>query len=227
MLLLQNKLPLSFDFFNAPLIHSPYSSKDSLGIRAITHSNGTLVDGSYFYASSLYQPEKFGDVQFSNTLWRIQNNNAQFVYGQEISKTRMKILDAILSALQSKKIKVIAFFTPVAHQIFQVISGEFKEQYAYLFALFAKAEELKIANFFDPSILPHSSDCEFYDGFHGGDITYARILLELAKQQPSFATYLNLEVIQKTLKNKSGYAYSGEHFKHLKELDFLQIGCKK
>lgn len=226
-LLSQNKLPLSFDFLNAPLIHSPHSSKDSLGIRAITDSNGTFVDGSYFYASILYQTRKFIDIKFANTLWKIKNNKRQFTHGQEISEARIKTFNEILLTLQKKNIKVIAIFTPIAHQIFQVMSGDFREKYTYLFQLLERTKELKIENFFDPSVLPHSSDCEFYDGFHGGDVIYARILAELAKNQPSFAKYFNLESIHNTLKNKSGFAYSGEHFGDLRELDFLQIGCKK
>lgn len=227
MLILENKLPISHKFFSISSIQSPYTSRDSLGIRAITTSNGSFRDGSYFYASTLYQPEQFKDQKFSNTFWRIQNNNAQFVYRQEISQARIKIFNQILSTLHKKNIKVIAIITPVAHTIAKAMLEDYKDRYGYLFELFEKIKELKIANFFDPSVLPNSTDCEFYDGFHGGDITYARILLELSKKQPDFKRYLNLGMIHHMIKNKSGYAYSGEHFRDFEESDFLQIGCKK
>lgn len=32
---------------------------------------------------------------------------------------------------------------------------------------------------------PESSDCEFVDGLHGGDVVYARILMDIARGSPT------------------------------------------
>lgn len=226
-LLLQNKLPIRAEFFHASQISSPYTAKDSLGIRAISSSDGSFVDGSYFYASTLYRPERFQDPAFNNTIWRIQNSHSQFVHGQEVDPARIELFGSIVAMLKAKNIQTIIFFAPIAHGVFEVMDTKFKEKYGYLSRLFLQAKDLGIDNFFNPNLIAGSSDCEFYDGFHGGDITYARILLELSKRHPKFLQSLNLDAITSSIKLKKNHAYSGEHFKNLKELDFLQIGCDK
>lgn len=75
--------------------------------------------------------------------------------------------------------------------------------------------------------LYESNDCEFIDGFHGGHVTYARILLYMRR-----AGVHNLNVmaneLEKIISENSGRAaIPGPHLGSDREIDFLKIGCKK
>jgi hypothetical protein len=67
------------------------------------------------------------------------------------------------------------------------------------------------------------------DGFHGGEVTYARLLLRLSKKHPTLANNLKLEQLNQWVNQYKGHAqipFEPEKLKY-KEVDFLQIGCKK
>ena len=73
-----------------------------------------------------------------------------------------------------------------------------------------------------------SSDCEFVDGFHGGEVTYARILKLLAERHPSLAPCVDRERIAEVLAQWEGFALVPDpRVTSLPEIDFMHFGCPK
>lgn len=84
-----------------------------------------------------------------------------------------------------------------------------------------------IYDYHDPSVID-SGPCEFLDSWHGGEITYLRILKDIAKTEPSLAKFLDLQNINHLIDSNKGQAEimrSGYPIKN--EIDYLKIGCLK
>lgn len=220
------KIPLSTRFLKENFISNPYSNYDSLGLRAIDYSDGSFSDGSTFYASSIYGLKTFQDKNFKNTLFRLQKQISPFYYGQNIESDRIEQLEHIQKILKNHNIHVITYIAPIAPTIYETMQNQYKEQYKYLDAVNNYAKEKNIYNFFNPLSLK-TSDCEFYDGFHGGDVTYARMLLKISQNDSFLKKYVNTEKLQEIINTKQGKAFALEHKIGMEEIDFLQIGCKK
>lgn len=86
---------------------------------------------------------------------------------------------------------------------------------------------LSYFDFHDPKLLSNS-DYEFLDGYHGGEITYVKILQLLFKQVPELRYYLNEPYISGVTKNYQNLAMiPHEKLNHIKEVDFLGLRCQK
>ena len=73
-----------------------------------------------------------------------------------------------------------------------------------------------------------SSDCEFVDGFHGGEVTYARMLRDMADRWPALLTYVNMEKINATIRDWRGHALVFDpRLTDKPEIDFNNFNCPK
>ncbi|RDU71501.1 hypothetical protein [Helicobacter brantae] len=216
-------------FINQLIAHqtttNPYTSIPSLGFRAITKSNGSFPDGSYLYFSTLSGISPAEDKKFSNSKERIDQEIFPFFYGEELDYPRIEEFYSLLALLKQHKIQVLTLTTPLSPTIYNVLVNEKKKDFAWLQKFDEFARKNKIFHFLNPHKL-QTIDCEFYDGFHGGDIAYARILEQIAKIDTDMVNFLDLQKIQETIKTKRGHAYSDNLGKY-REIDFLNIGCKK
>lgn len=204
---------------------NPYTLIPSLGFRAITKSNGSFSDGSYLYFSTLSGISRAEDENFNNSKNRIEREIFPFYYGKDLDQSRIEEFEAILNLLKQNHIRVLIITTPLSPTIYNLLINEKREEFSWVQKFNDFAKNNQIFNFFDPYKL-NSIDCEFYDGFHGGDVAYARILERISKKTTDISSFLNLQTIQEVIKTKKGYAYSDSLGKY-KEVDFLNIGCKK
>lgn len=224
--LLSNKIPLSTKFFNQNFIPNPYTNYDSLGIRAIQQSDGSLRDGSTAYVSIIYGVGKFQDIGFQNTLYRLKKQISPFNYGETLDQKRIQQFEKIQDILRKNGIEVIAFIAPIAPTIYDTIQKTYKKQFYYLNEINLYAKQYHIYNFFNPQSID-SSDCEFYDGFHGGDIAYAKILLKIAQTNNVIRDSINIKTLRQLVDERKDHTFALQHKEGMKEIDFLQIGCKK
>ena len=207
-------------------ITNPYTTLDSLGLNAINKGRGFLPDGSYVYGE-VFEKTPTKDVHFANTLQRIEQGNSRFEYAKTVDMTRITDLLKILSLLEQNNIKVVLFIPPIAPSIYTAMQ-EKAENYGYIDELFAtmKALNLKVFNYHNPNTL-HNDDCEFIDGFHGGDVYYARILQDMAKQNSLLKEHTNFARLQTIITTQNGKALAKTSISPHSEQDFLNLGCKK
>lgn len=202
---------------------------NNIGISALKSSDGFRSDGSYFYSKTLYGLEKPLDIKFNDTFDRIKKGRARFQYGDKVSENRWKDLELFLKICQKNNIKVFIFIPPVANKTIQKME-ELKSKYTYIDKFRTKIVSLGGFDYYNPETLS-SSDCEFIDGFHGGDITYEKILLAMAEKNKYLKDYIDINNLKKSInknQNRALTIYESDKSMYFKsEVDFLEIGCIK
>lgn len=212
--------------FDNSFIPSPYLTLDSLGLNAINNSRGFLPDGSYVYGD-VFQNKPAHDAHFIDTLQRIEQGNGRFEYATTFDTTRVQDFLRILALLKTNDIDVVLFVPPVAPSIYAAMHTK-GDKYRYIDKLFLEFDRLglKVFNYHNPAVL-NNDDCEFLDGFHGGDTFYARILHDMASNEPILAHYVKDDILQEIITKSSGKAFAKTSIAPYPEQDFLQLGCKK
>lgn len=220
------KIPLSLEFLNNGFLSNPYTVYDSLGLRAIEKSDGSLSDGSTLYGSLIYGLGEFQDERFENTLMRIENQIAPFYYAQKLEQDRLDKLIEIKKKLEQKNIYTIIYISPIAPTVYSNIKEKYFSEFSYLELLQPMADKYGIFNFFNPSSL-FATNCEFYDGFHAGDIVYAKMLLNIAQRDKIVSSVVDRDFLTMLIATRGDHAFALEHKKGMREIDFLRIGCRK
>lgn len=106
---------------------------------------------------------------------------------------------------------------------------EREADYPHLFKLrdALLARGIDVMEFTDPRTFA-SGDCEFFDGFHGGEVTYARMLQRYGRPLPGLLAYVNMDRINATLRDWRGYALvPDERLTSRPEVDFMNFNCPK
>lgn len=212
--------------FDCSLNTNPYTDYDSMGIYAIKLSRGQMMDGSFFHAPTYFGYGNALDKKFQTSLWKIRNGYGAFSWGDKINQKNIFLFQRIVKNLKSKGIKVVPIVMPLPPTIWNETYGKHPNKYVYWKELEDNAKNLGIYDFLNPSSID-TNDCEFVDGVHPGDVVSARVLKKIGKENPAFMKYLNIKEINWAINHRSGHVYSGRDFGKYKEVDFLEIGCKK
>lgn len=165
-------------------------------------NNGFMEDGSYYYGDMYRNPEKQKDYRFKDTYQRIENGNSRFEYGDVIDEETSRKLDDLLFFCKEKEIFVICFVTPFAPSVYSKMmeTGEYGylggvtdsceplfQKYGFEFYDFANVESLSI------------TDEYFIDGFHGGEIAYAKMIDQIRKSDSVIEKYVHEEKLERIL----------------------------
>jgi hypothetical protein len=198
---------------------------NNIGISALDSSSGFRKDGSYFYSSIIFAKDNSKDIKFSDTISRIEKGNRRFEYGSKISKKSINEFKNILDICKKNNIKLILFIPPVSQTTYKKLN-EYKKNYRYIDEFRHKITEFGGYDYHNPSLFD-SNDCEFIDGFHGGDVTYQRILLDLSKKDDIIKNIINIKELQKNINEFKGRSTTIDNTSISKEVDFLELECKK
>jgi len=198
----------------------------SMGLGPLYNFSGRRKDGSYFYGNIITGDKEPLDFQFKNTLARIINGSDKFRYGSKLNEEAWADLMSFLKKADSMNIEVVLFFPPLASKVFNLINSK-SSDYEYIYVLTKRLENLGVFfNFHDSSILK-TNDCEFIDGFHGGGVTYARLLSYINERHflpvsDDLNKYINLNMGNSLVRMNEI-----EISANFNEIDFLGIGCHK
>lgn len=200
-----------------------------LGVQAAVTGNGFGPDGSRYYVDTLYGRRPPEDPEFSDTKRRIMTDSAQFRYGDRVDPERLESLKRVFARLKQEGIQVISMLPPIAPSVGRMLVEQ-GDRFGYVSSFRASLHAINSHHFdFYDALALGSDDCEFVDGFHGGDVVAARMLGAVAKHSSILPAYLNKSAIDHAVFGYTGMASAdntflrpGEH-----ELDFLGIGCKK
>ena len=222
---------ISFDIFEYILKDTnDITSYQNMGLRSLKYSNGFRKDGSYQYSNFILGDEKNSDIKFSNTYDRINNGNSRFEYANHVSKERVEIFDEIIKFAKDNDIKLILFIPPLANEVIEKMSS-LGDKYNYVSEFRKLVKDTDIENYDFHDMRDYYKDsCEFVDGFHGGDVTYQRILKKMYDQNSSLSKYLNIDLIRKSIDDNKGKTltiFDKSKYKVYKENDYLELGCVK
>ena len=205
---------------------------ENLGISAITYSEGFRKDGSFLNAKALFGFDPtFVDIKFKKTFECIGKGTERFEYNNRISPEKLKQFQRIMELCRQNNVTLVVFLPPMAPTIYKKLQTMPKE-YAYIEELRDYIHTLPVEayDFHDISEVS-TSDCEFFDGFHGGDVLYQKILLKIVEKNPASALkkYLNIPLMAEKIKEFSGHVITMYHksMYNFAETDFLHLGCKK
>lgn len=205
---------------------------ENMGIQAIKNSDGFRNDGSYLHGETIFGfNPTFVDIKFKETLEMIDKGGLRFEYGQKVSPERVKDFQKIIEICRRHKIPLVAYLVPVAPSVYKKIQS-MAGKYAYIGELrrYLKTLPVEYYDFYDISEIT-TSDCEFFDGFHPGDVLNQKMLLKIVEQNPYtiLKKYLNIPLMRAKVKEFSGHVLTEYHksLYNFKETDYMHLGCKK
>lgn len=206
------------------------SDNYSIGLQAIKMQGGFRKDGSYFYSGYIFGLKK-SDVKFTETLRGIDNGLLFFKHGKNLSSKSIQMFEEIVDLCKKNNIRLVCFVAPLSYTAYlKMLSMSDKYIYVKKFQNYLMASSNETYDFLNIESVG-SNDCECVDGFHGGEVTYQRILLKIMEINPNslLKDYINVNLLKASIKESSGKALSAiDNRKYkMKELDFLELGCKK
>jgi len=203
----------------------------NIGIQALKRRTGFAPDGSQYpfidpAADSLsnMQQNPFGEIP------QIRTGKDRYTYADKADPQHMQTFLHLIERLRKANIEVIVVLPPFAQSVADALKQE-----ATHYGIFADLKkQMRTAGIFfldatDPSTFG-SSDCEFLDGVHPGDVVQVRVLLKLDKERQSagLKPVGNTMELLRIVKENAGLAMARDpRVTTVNEGDFLHIGCKK
>jgi hypothetical protein len=221
---------VSFPKFFKILMGQKVNPFPTIGTLATVNGAGFCRDGSKYDYGRILGFDHYCGNGFNEEREMISRGEGLFTYGRAINQESWGEFLSLLDLAKSLDIQVITLLLPLPARVIEWMS-ERGEKYAYIDEARAKipAASPRHFDFFDPREFG-SSDCEFYDGCHSGEITDLRMLRVMGRDPASgLGPYLNWQRIEATIRQYHGktmvplHSYGPEY----KEIDFLRMGCNK
>jgi hypothetical protein len=202
-----------------------------IGVFAQYLDQGWDQHGRFDYGA-LYDGRLAGlDNNFERTLKRLANAKPDSKFSVRIGPSTEAIatLRSFLDRLRLAGIEVVLFLPPVAPSIRDALVDEPDEILIPIWRAAIHDLDAPILDYHDVSRI-NSISCEFIDGFHGGEVTYLRILELIAEDKDlSVASAIDRDAVAQLIASNAGNA----RIRELRpadappEIDFLKIGCNK
>ena len=218
--LLEGKLNAATFF--APLTGS--FASELYGIMAQKTRDGFASDGSWYYTADVSGQQTPFDYQFKDTLKQVAHGIKAFAPAPEISEEHVDALLEIIYKLKARNIATHIFIAPLSQRVYDAML-EREQNFPQLFQLADTLAErdIIVQDYSNPQML-RSNDCEFIDGFHGGDVTYARILRDMADKSPALVQHVNIMTLDENIHYYSGFAMiPDQRISQVPEVDFMNL----
>lgn len=204
--------------------------QDRFGILAQQTNDGFGPDGSWYYTAFATGQKAAPDYRFADTLTDVSRGIRAFYHaGPDQTGPAMSHVDVLAEIwckLKSRNIQIFAFIPPLAGKVFESMTPQ---AYPHLHKLREALLERGIdaLDFSNPRQIA-ANDCEFVDGFHGGEVVYARILRQMADRWPALLAYVNMARLDAVIRDWQGHALVPDRrLTNGSETDFLGLGCQK
>lgn len=185
------------------------SNLSKIGLNAIVNNKGFKKDGSFYYGDQIEKLIKkdstVDDFEYFDTYSRIAKGNRRFQFGENINSKSLEALNDFLTYCKSRDIYIVAFLPPYANAVNLKMKQTGK--YTYLNQIYPEANKLfEKFNFelWDLSDLNtfNSNDSETIDGFHGGEVSYLKMLIYMIEYGSSLSTVCDIQKLKLDLENK-------------------------
>ncbi len=200
------------DLFNGKYLFNVYdndTTKSKIGLNAIVNNKGFRNDGSLYYGKQIYKlinnDSLAHDFKFRDTYGRIDAGNERFEYGDDVDLLAIDKLDKLLAFCKKNNMNVIGFIPPFANSVHEKM--EESSNYTYINKLskniipIFKKHNFEFYNY--PSVKDcNSTDEENIDGFHGGEVVYCNILIDMLKNNSILNNVTSIEKLEKDKKNR-------------------------
>jgi hypothetical protein len=209
---------------------SPGYEPSHIGVGAIYDHAGYDRDGAYDYGGVLRGREPHNDRNFKRTLRRITETHEhnKFNVRTPLDPEQWEEMVEIIQMVEAQGSELILIVPPVSKTIVDALAAngapilldQMNERLAGL--------RHPVFDFHDPTPLG-SSECEFLDGFHGGRVTYLRMLQAIVRSgKTGLGDYVDAEEIDRLIADNVGHAMLEDDMTPGEpETDFLELGCRK
>ncbi len=162
-----------------------------LGFSAIVSDVGFGADGSYYYWGRMRKwAEQPISVRWNEAFAMMRDNIGVFQRNCSLASNRVAESAAVLENLAQSGSSVVVVLAPMPRN---VLDG-MKQAGAYgyiddlrpLLSERFQSSKVEYYDFFDAASFG-SEPCEFLDGYHGGEVTYMRLLLKIIERRPDSA----------------------------------------
>lgn len=210
---------------------------DRYGIMAQQTDDGFGSDGSWYYTGEITGQKRPFDYRFEDTLKQVRYGIKAFAPSPPLKDSRdvggisTAHLDAfaeIYYRLKARGIATYVFIAPLSITALDALRAR-EEDYPHLFRLrdALLARGIEVMDFTDPRTFA-ATDCEFVDGFHGGEVVYARILRDMADRWSSLLAYVDMDKINAVIRDWRGHALVPDpRLTDRPEVDFMRSDCPK
>lgn len=209
-------MPLSKDVWSGHYTLTSFH-KDSgiqkIGLQAAYHNLGFRNDGSMCYGDEVLQCTLKDSLvnadKFSDTYQRIEQGNRRFEYGEKINPKALIALEHLLKYCKMQRLEVIAILPPFADTVYKTMmnSGHYaylKEIPSQIGPLFKKYH-YELYDFSNASFF-QSPDYELIDGFHGGEVSYQKMMIHMLDNHSTLNKVTNADRLKTDLtKRKNHY----------------------
>ncbi len=204
------------------------SQMPHIGVSGKLRKTGIAADGSYYYTDLITgHTNDFSDVSFKDSRQRVVKGTDRFTHGSSASEIHFQKFLELLQLFQANNVKVVLFFPPLAPEINKIMK---KYDYSYIKDLKKKFKKsgINVYDFTDPAKLVSTSNGEFIDGFHGGDVIYAKLLSYIASEDIFLKNYIKQNYLETVIQKYTGFAMiPNAQITLEKEVDFLNMGATK
>lgn len=209
---------------------SPGFAPRGIGVAAIYDHAGYDRDGAYDYGGKLRGKQAHDDPRFEHTLERIAETHShnKFNVHTRLDAAHWQGLLDIVNMIRSEGSDLIIIVPPVSKTVADALAADgppilIDDMNARLAAI-----GTPVFDFHDPTTIG-SGECEFIDGFHGGRVTYLRMLASIVRSgRASLGDYVDIDEIEKMISDNAGHAMLKEDMRPDEpETDFLELGCFK
>lgn len=198
----------------------------SIGLQAAMTGDGFDAFGSYFYQSMLAGRSKPKDRQFKNTFERIDSGVSRFQYADQADPKLIKRFTTAIENLRAQGIKVFTYTSPLAPSVLEKMRTS--SNYGILDDVNRQLQAWDANHLHLPNNPAYdTSDCEFIDGFHPGEIASMRILLQIQQRtQGGLSAYIDGQSLSQRTHHSAGHvAEKAEISGYPLEVDHLALGC--
>ncbi|WP_333601387.1 hypothetical protein [Flavobacterium sp.] len=180
-----------------------------VGLNAYVNDTGFRNDGSFFYGKQitkrLVNDSTMADYKFRDTKERINKGISRFEYGNNVNPKAIAELKKLILFCKANKIHLIAFLPPFSNEVNRYMQEQNKYEYMdkiypAIYPLFA-AFDMELYDFKQLSLV-NSDDRETIDGFHGGEVTYLKILIEMLEKKSMLNKVSDLNSRKNELKKR-------------------------
>lgn len=213
------------------------SHQPGIGALAQFYGQGWDRHGRYDYGQLFDGRMKSEDMQFERTLERVRKAKPNSKLSVRVAPSETAILDLknLIDEVRADGIEIILLLPPIAPRVFAELTRDPEQALIPVWTKAMYRMGVPVGDAHQISSL-ELNPCEFIDGFHGGEVTYLRILKWIAESSAIasstpliFPQTVDRHLVQRLIDINGGHARIGELRPPdaAPEIDFLQLGCTK
>lgn len=181
----------------------------NLGFAAKLGGNGFDAYGSYYIYSNGRDPYSDPQVK-ARTINRIKNGDFPYFFGDTANDPVIPAFLSIDALLKKNEIHTILIFPPFPSTTLKLLRSSGKHQYFQDVMQKFSQSGVRYYDYTDAeAAFGVNLDKEFGDDIHSCDVMYARIVRDVAKQDPYFAKFVDLDFVNSFIEKYKGDAISG------------------